>query len=171
MTATRHRGLPALADPRAQVLVLGSLPGTQSLLEQRYYAHPRNHFWWIMGKVFSFPTTLDYPLRVQALHERGVAVWDVLESGIRPGSLDAAIDLKSAVANDFSGFLTQIPSLDRIVFNGAMAERLFRERVLGSLTADQQLIARARLPSTSPANASTPPAAKLAAWQAALRVA
>ena len=168
MTPPRSHGLAPVADPQASVLVLGSLPGVQSLREQRYYAHPRNHFWWIMGKVYSFPDSLDYAGRTQALRDQGVAVWDVLGSGVRPGSLDAAIDLASATPNDFPAFLAGLPALRRIVFNGALAERLFRLRVLPTLAPAHHAIARVRLPSTSPANASVRPEAKLAAWRDAL---
>lgn len=168
MMPPRSHGLAPVADAHATVLVLGSLPGVQSLREQRYYAHPRNHFWWIMGKVYCIPNSLDYAGRTQALRHQRVAVWDVLGSGVRPGSLDAAIDLGSATANDFPAFLEGLPALRRIVFNGALAERLFRGRVLPSLAPAHQAIARVRVPSTSPANASVPPEAKLAAWREAL---
>lgn len=169
MPLPRSTGLAPIADASARVLVLGSLPGAQSLREQRYYAHPRNHFWWVMDEVLAIPAALPYAARVQALQERGVAVWDVLASGVRPGSLDASIEVASAKANDFASFLSRLPALERILFNGAFAEGLFVKRVLPTLPPALQALTRHRLPSTSPANASVRPDAKLAAWRAALQ--
>ena len=171
MPTPRSTGLPPIADARARVLVLGSLPGAQSLREQRYYAHPRNQFWPVVGAVFDIAPTLDYAIRTQALQDRGVAVWDVLASGVRPGSLDAAIDLATAAPNAFPDLLAGLPRLQRILFNGALADRLFLRQVLPTLSAAQLSIARIRLPSTSPANASVSAADKLAAWRDALTVA
>ena len=121
-----------------------------------------------MAEVFSIPTTLDYPTRLQALRDHGIAVWDVLASGVRPGSLDASIDLATGKPNDFPAFFDQLPQLRHIVFNGALAETLFTRRVLPTMSPEHQSLARLRLPSTSPANASVPPAVKLAIWRAAL---
>ena len=162
-------GLPPVAAPGCRILILGSLPGAESLRLQQYYAHPRNSFWELTASALGFAATLPYPQRLQALLANKVAVWDVLASGHRPGSLDSAIDLASAQVNPFSDFLRELPALQRILFNGAMAERLFVQRVLPELTPDHQAIARLRLPSTSPANASIPKLDKLSAWRAALK--
>ncbi|MFY2763507.1 DNA-deoxyinosine glycosylase [Arenimonas sp. MALMAid1274] len=160
--------MPPIADARARVLVLGSLPGVQSLREQRYYAHPRNHFWWVMDQVFAIPVALPYAARVQELQSHGVAVWDVLASGVRQGSLDSAIELASARVNDFPALLDALPRLQRIVFNGALAEALFQRHVVPTLPTDLAALPRLRLPSTSPANASVPADQKLARWRQAL---
>ena len=161
-------GLPPVAAPGCRVLILGSLPGAESLRLEQYYAHPRNSFWELMASVFGFAAALPYPQRLQALLARNVAVWDVLASGHRPGSLDSAIDLASAEVNLFPSFLRELPALQRVLFNGAMAERLFLQRVLPQLSPEHQAIARLRLPSTSPANASVPKLDKASAWRAAL---
>jgi TDG/mug DNA glycosylase family protein len=161
-------GLPPAAAPGCRILILGSLPGAESLRLQQYYAHPRNNFWELMASVFGFAAALPYPQRLQALLANEVSVWDVLASGHRPGSLDSAIDLATAEVNPFPSFLRELPALQRILFNGAMAERLFVQRVLPQLSPEHQAIARLRLPSTSPANASVSKLDKLRAWRAAL---
>ena len=157
-------GFPAVARPDARVLVLGSLPGARSIAEQQYYAHPQNAFWPIMRELFGIEG--DYASRCEQLRENRVALWDVLRSSVRPGSMDADIQLGSAVANDFRGFLTVHANIRLIVFNGKKAEQLFTRFVdAHDVAAD---IVRRGMPSTSPAYASMPFSGKLAAWRAAL---
>lgn len=164
MSVARIHSFPPIADPDATVLVLGTMPGVASLRLQQYYAHPHNTFWPIMGALLDFDPALPYPDRIHALIHRQVAVWDVLAACRRPGSLDASIDPASTVPNDLAGFLRRHAHVRRICFNGAAAERLFRRHVAPQLCLPAG-VALHRLPSTSPAHASMPLAAKLAAWQ------
>src|SRR5210317_1751806 len=94
-------GFAPVARGDARVLVLGSLPGARSIAEQQYYAHPQNAFWPIMRELFMIDG--DYAARCDQLRENGIALWDVLRSSVRPGSMDADIQLGSAVANDLRG--------------------------------------------------------------------
>lgn len=160
------RGLPAVSDPSATVLVLGSMPGAESLRLQQYYAHPRNLFWPLAGELFGAGPELPYADRLDALRRRGVAVWDVLRACIRPGSLDAAIVPDSVHVNDFAGFFAAHPRVRRVGFNGAFAEMTFRRRVLGDGIHLPEGLELVRLPSTSPANASQSWPVKLSAWRA-----
>lgn len=155
---------PPVATPSATVLILGSMPGAASLEAQAYYAHPRNLFWPILGALVGAHPHLPYPDRLTKLTDANLALWDVLQSCEREGSLDVAIDRHSAVPNDFSSFLSDHPHIGRIYFNGAMAESSFRRHVLKTLPLDRPLILQ-RLPSTSPANAGYSYAARLDAWQ------
>ncbi|SAI71519.1 G:T/U mismatch-specific DNA glycosylase [Bordetella ansorpii] len=158
-------GFPPAAHPGARVLVLGTMPGVASLAAVRYYAHPRNAFWPISATLLGFDLALPYEARIQALNDAGVALWDVLAACERPGSLDAAIDSQSAQANDFAGFLAAHPHIRRICFNGGSAQALFRRHVLPALSQSHPDMAYAALPSTSPAHAAMPFAAKLQAWR------
>ena len=160
----RSDGFPAISRNDARVLVLGSLPGVRSIQAAQYYAHPRNAFWPIMAAVTG--AAGDYAQRCHALKASGIAVWDVLASSVRPGSLDANIDLDSAEVNDFSVFLARHSNIQRICFNGQKSAQIFRKRVLPTLT-DLQLDLRS-LPSTSPAHASMTFEEKLAHWRNAL---
>ncbi len=157
-------GFPPIASDDARILVLGSLPGQRSIAEQQYYAHPRNAFWPIMKALFGIDG--DYETRRRQLISQRVAVWDVLRSSVRPGSLDADIRLDAAKANDFARFFNGHPELRLVVFNGRKAESLFtRFTEARPLSASARFLA---LPSTSPAYASLPYSGKLDAWRKAL---
>lgn len=163
----RHRGFPPLARDDARVLILGSMPSRESLAQRRYYAHPQNAFWPILAEVLGIEAT-DYGTRAARVQERGIAIWDVLGECTRPGSLDSAIDERSAVVNDFPSFFRRHPGLRRIFFNGAKAESLFVRRVLPGLDGVAAGLPRQRLPSTSPAHAGMRPAEKREAWRVIL---
>lgn len=156
--------LPPIARADARVLILGSMPGAASLRAQQYYAHPRNTFWPILTTLFEFAPELDYASRVRALHERRIAVWDVLASCQRSSSLDADIDPESVRVNDFVAFFARHPDIDRVGCNGATAATIFKRRVASRLPSDRALDC-VRLPSTSPAHASLDLAAKTEAWR------
>ena len=155
-----------MASGDAQILILGSMPGRASLNAVEYYAHPRNVFWSIMAALLNFDINQRYALRCGALKSSGVALWDVLRSCRRAGSLDTAIDPTSAEANDFSVFLQRQRKLRALFFNGAAAEALYRRHVLPGL--GPSTFKYARLPSTSPAHAALTFEEKLRAWRAAL---
>jgi TDG/mug DNA glycosylase family protein len=164
---TRVRGFPPIARADAETLILGSMPGAASLAAGCYYAHTRNAFWPIMGALLGFDATAPYAARASALKLARIALWDVLESCARPGSLDSAIDHGSITPNDFTAFFGRHRRIRRVFFNGATAERLFRVHVLCRL--DPAGLQFARLPSTSPAHAAMSLERKLAAWKAALQ--
>ena len=161
-------GFPPIADARARVLVLGSLPGRKSLEMQQYYAQPYNAFWRIMGALFGADLKLPYAARLERLHAHGVAVWDELKAGEREGSLDAAIVPASIVVNDFGAFFASHPGIRSICFNGNTAAALFRRRVAPTLAPEWAAVETHVLPSTSPAYASLKFEQKLQRWSAAL---
>lgn len=169
MTLPSVQGFGAVADARARVLVLGTMPGVVSLAAGRYYANPRNAFWPIMAELYGIDASADYEARLAQLRGAGVALWDVLAECERPGSLDAAIVADSARANDFAGFLTAHPGIARIAFNGAKAAALFKRHALPALADIGRPLDYLSLPSTSPAHAAQPFAAKLEAWRALAR--
>jgi hypoxanthine-DNA glycosylase len=161
-------GFPPIADARARVLVLGSLPGRKSLEMREYYAQPYNAFWRIMGELAGAGPALGYEKRLARLRARGIAVWDVLAAGEREGSLDSSIVRASIVVNDFNGFFERHRRIRLICFNGATAAGLFRRKVAPELKPDFAAIEMRVLPSTSPAHASLKFEQKLARWSEAL---
>lgn len=154
----RARSFPYSADENARILVLGSMPGEESLRRQEYYAFKRNAFWRIMGEVYGFSPELPYEERLAALRANGVALWDVLAECIRPGSLDSAI--RAPRPNDIPGLVKRLPRLEKILCNGGAARNCLR-RFFPELAAEQ-------LPSTSPAAARFSYAEKLDFWRSAL---
>ncbi|MFM5906784.1 MAG: DNA-deoxyinosine glycosylase, partial [Novosphingobium sp.] len=147
-----------LADANTRVLVLGSLPGAQSLAEQRYYAHPRNQFWCLMGEVLDEPglSGLPYDARLDRLARRGLGLWDTIASARRSGSLDTAI--REAEPAPVAQLAARLPNLRAIAFNGAKAAVMGRRQLAPS---SWRLI---DLPSSSPAHAAMPLSEKRTAW-------
>lgn len=164
--ADRVHSFPPIAPPGATRLVLGSMPGVASLRAGQYYAHPHNAFWPIMAALFGVPADAPYAARVQALECAGVALWDVLATCERSGSLDAAIRRDSESANDIAGVLTRCPAIRVVAFNGAAAEAAFRRHCPAELA--NPALRFIRLPSTSPAYAALSRDAKCTAWRSAL---
>jgi hypoxanthine-DNA glycosylase len=151
------RSFPPVVDRATRVLVLGSLPGEVSLAQSRYYAHPRNQFWRLIGKVIDVDlAAMDYRDRLDALLAAHVGLWDVVESASRTGSLDSSIRLPTA--NRLAELAADLPQLAAIAFNGARSESIGRKQ-LGEVGR----IALVRLPSSSPAH-TMPLAQKQAQW-------
>lgn len=157
-------GLPPISGPRIHTLILGSLPSRKSLELGEYYGHPRNAFWPIMGRLFDAGRELPYEERKTRLVAAGIGVWDVLQSSVRPGSLDASIDVDSATANDFETFFAAHESITRIAFNGRAAAKLFAAKVTRNDARIASGCEQLPLPSTSPASAAMRFEEKLARW-------
>jgi hypoxanthine-DNA glycosylase len=163
-SAGLSRGFAPIAGRGARVLVLGSLPSQRSIAEHRYYAHPQNAFWRIMGELAGAAGS--YEERCTALIRHRIAVWDVLAASVRPGSMDADIDTESSQVNDFETFFKAHPDIGRICFNGRKAAQMFKQ-LAGEMAGPRELIL---LPSTSPAFAAMSFDDKLARWRKGLRL-
>jgi hypoxanthine-DNA glycosylase len=138
------------------VLILGSFPGDASLAAAQYYAHPRNHFWPLLGSLLGVPlTAMTYPDRVAAVLDAGVGLWDTIVACRRHGSLDDAI--RDAEWGSPAVARRAAPALVLACFNGRTAARAAtRWRAAGLATHE--------LPSTSPAHAR-PLGEKLERWR------
>jgi TDG/mug DNA glycosylase family protein len=163
----RRKGFPPIENRRARILVLGSMPGEASLAAGQYYAYHHNQFWRITGAILGFEPAAPYARRKTALKKAGIALWDVLESCVRPGSLDSAIHGDSMRVNDFAAFLGAHPGIRRVCFNGQKAASAWRRHVAATLPATLQLEYRL-LPSTSPAHAGMSYLSKLRVWRRAI---
>lgn len=158
---------PPIVGQTPRLLILGSLPGAESLARQQYYAKPQNVFWRIMGDLVDAGPGLAYAERQERLAEAGIALWDVCRAAHRTGSLDSAI--RDPEPNDIGGLLAAHPTIRLIGFNGRFAETLFARVIRQRIDPDRALgIATVLLPSTSPAHAGLPYPAKLERWREAL---
>lgn len=155
--AVRKRGLPPVLAGDTRVLILGSFPGEASLAAQQYYAHPRNHFWPLVGELIGAPLpALPYRRRLAALRAHGIGLWDVIVECERRGSLDGAI--RNAEHGEIDRARSVATHLALVCFNGqtaGRAEPAWRGAGYATLV----------LPSSSPAY-TRPFAEKLAAWRA-----
>lgn len=152
------RSFPPVVDERTRVLVLGSLPGEESLARGQYYANPRNQFWRLMeGVTGSALVPLPYEARLAALLERGIGLWDTIGSARREGSLDGAI--RGHSANDLTELADGLPELRAVGFNGGKSAALGSRQLAG-----RPSLALLTLPSSSP-TFILPFEGKLASWR------
>jgi hypoxanthine-DNA glycosylase len=151
-------GLPPIARPDVRLFILGSLPGDASLAARRYYAHPTNQFWRLLGQTIGEDLQpLPYEQRLERLAQRRIGLWDVIASASRRGSLDQAIRL--AEHNQIEHLLRDFPDLRAIAFNGSTAAAVGR----GSVGKPPLKLTLIDLPSSSAAN-TRPFAEKALAW-------
>jgi TDG/mug DNA glycosylase family protein len=153
----RKVSFPPVVAPDTQLLVLGSLPGEKSLAAQRYYAHPQNRFWHLIGKVIGIELgPLDYERRLEALLAARVGLWDTVASAQRTGSLDAAI--RDPEHNPLAELAASLPGLRAVGFNGKTSARIGMPQLAHT---DLALVS---LPSSSPAHATMRLAEKEKLW-------
>jgi len=139
---------PSLEEVEVHTLILGTHPSITSLKENRYFGHKMNAFWWIAGDCLGFrradgisPSTqkpytlaqylrhgeekvIPYEEQVKVFAANGFALWDIVQSCQRKGSLDSAI--RNETPNDIPGFCQKNPSLKRIVIaNGSTGSNFF----------------------------------------------
>lgn len=161
---------PPIARADARLLILGSLPGEESLRRGEYYAQKQNAFWKIMERLLGIPHDAPFAGRAEGLRQHKVAVWDVCAAAERKGSLDSNINASSIVTNDFAAFFNAQHEIRVVCFNGRKAEDIYRRNVWPELTPEMQALTYVSLPSTSPAHAGMRFEEKCLRWQGALSV-
>ncbi len=162
------RSFAPIANEVAAILILGSMPSQVSLSKKEYYGHKKNAFWPIILNIFNKELDYNkasYRQRENILLTHKIALWDVLQSCHRPGSLDAAITMSSIKSNDFLSFFSQHKKIQTVFFNGAKAESIYMKTVLSQVKSQFSYLSYVRLPSTSPAYAAMPFRKKLDIWR------
>ena len=140
------------------MLVLGTLPGEESLRQVRYYAHPRNLFWPIIHALFGATPSTIYEERLAFVIDHRIALWDVCAMAERRASLDS--EIRRETPNPLHDLLDAHPDIRAVAFNGGGARRLYDRHF-----ARRPSLLYLPMPSTSPAHASLAFADKLARWQ------
>jgi hypoxanthine-DNA glycosylase len=153
---TVKRSFAPVVDARTRVLVLGSLPGEESLARRQYYGNPRNHFWRLIGAVTGEALEpLPYEERLERLLAAGIGLWDTIGAATRRGSLDG--NIRGIEANELAGLADGLPELRAVGFNGGRSASLGLRQLAG------RPLALIPLPSSSPAY-TLPFEAKREAW-------
>jgi hypoxanthine-DNA glycosylase len=157
--APAKRSFPPIVDAQARLLVLGTLPGEESLRRREYYAHPRNLFWPIVFALFGATPAIDYAEKLAFVMAHRIALWDVCQLGEREASADSTI--RRELPNAIDRLLDAHPLIRAVAFNGSGARRLYDRHF-----ARRSGVAYLALPSTSPAHARLDFTEKLARWTA-----
>ena len=148
---------PAINE-NSKILILGSMPGIKSLEESQYYAHPQNRFWKVMSVLCNKDlVSMDYQARIQTLLDNNFALWDVIKSCSRIGSLDSAIENEKP--NNIKYLLKKYPNIKTIYLNGNKSYSAFKKYF------PELLPLCIKMPSTSPANARFQMDALLKEWK------
>lgn len=121
----KKQGLQPIIGNNPRILILGSLPGDESLRRQEYYGNPRNMFWDVMSGILGEKAPVQYPQKTEYLKNHGIALWDVLQAAEREGSLDA--NIRNEEFNDIERLVAENPSIEVIATNGGKAEKSFRK--------------------------------------------
>lgn len=117
----RISSFPPVVSPTSEILILGSVPGVRSLTAQEYYAHPQNHFWKIVFHLFGGEFTLNYAQKIDFLTDNKIALWDVIETCERKGSLDT--EIRNEESNDIPALLNEFPNIKAVFCNGQKAHK------------------------------------------------
>ncbi len=140
------KSFPPVADERSRIIILGSMPGGESLRKNEYYGHIRNQFWNIIYSLYGETVDRNYTKKIEFLREKRIALWDVIKTCYRKGSLDA--NITGERVNNFDRFFNDYPGIRHVFFNGTKAYETFRKRV----GFKYDWLTYTKLGSTSPAN-------------------
>lgn len=138
----RISSFPPIINANSKILILGSIPGVKSLEKQQYYGHPQNKFWKIIFHLFNEDFTEDYIQRINILKKHHIALWDVIDSCERKGSLDS--EIKNEEANQIPELLQKYPNIQAIFCNGGKSYKNL-QKMLGK----NSIVPFYLLPSTS----------------------
>lgn len=156
------RCFPPIADRRSRILILGTMPGPESLRKKEYFGFKHNQFWKIMRGTFGVERELNYAEKKRLLLRNRIALWDVVGSCEREGAADHKI--RNVAPNPVDRLLRRYSGIRTILFDGKTAEKLFRRHFPGLAHVPAYY-----LPSTSPAHASLSYEVKFARWCTMIR--
>lgn len=154
--------LNPIIDDCSRVLILGTMPGNESLRKQEYYANPTNQFWRIIYSIFGSAPRQTYKEKILFLHKNRIALWDVIKQCYRAESSDKKIS--GVIVHDFASLFKKYPNIQCVFFNGDEACKIYKKRVRFAPTPP---VVFKILASTSSANTHKTLAAKIEEWRCA----
>ena len=156
---TKVKCFEPIAGKKPRVLILGTMPGKESISTGEYYSDPKNLFWEMIETIYNGGKPFQcYEDKLKCLKNNNIALWDVYECCERKGSLDE--DIKDATPNKLDIFLKNNHSISVVLCNGKRAWREFKKR---RLTDDFHC-----MPSTSGLYFSMPKEEKIEKWCVAI---
>ena len=149
----RTKGFKPLLCDQPRILILGTLPGGESLTHRQYYYSNSNRIWKVLCLLTGEPKPIDYQQKKAMLARHHIVLWDYYDSAIRPDSSNDK-DIRDGKPNDIAAFLTQHPTIKVIAINGFGKYRDFGVNIKRELAripalADVRVL---RLPETSGSN-------------------
>ena len=150
-----------IIDVHSKILILGSMPSVKSLEQQEYYAHPQNRFWKIMAVLCNYPNLYksNFKMKTDVMLKNNIALWDVIKTCNREGSLDSAIEDEKP--NDIRNLLKKYSNIKKIYLNGNKSYSAFKKYFPDLL----EKYTCFKMPSTSPANAKYSLEKLLTEWE------
>ncbi len=149
---------PPIVPKAPRILILGTMPGGESLRLQQYYAFKRNHFWPMIYRLLGSPEDpwqKSYEQRIEFVKKHHIALWDVYAACIRKkGSLDQSIE--QGVSNEILLLLKANPLITTLFFNGSKSAKGFKDYSENLVKSEPQYrevlnrISLIKLPSSSP---------------------
>ncbi|WP_262147013.1 DNA-deoxyinosine glycosylase [Chryseobacterium foetidum] len=121
----RISSFPPIIDKESKILILGSVPGVKSLEKKEYYGHPQNKFWKIVFELFDENFTENYSEKIEILKKNKIALWDVIDTCERKGSLDA--EIRNEEANDIETLLKTYSNIKTIFCNGGKSFKTLKK--------------------------------------------
>ena len=148
-----------LVHPDSSILILGTMPGDKAIELQQYFAHRSNQFWKLLFAVFGEEFSTDYAVRKMLLQKNHIALWTVLASCERSGSMDQ--NIRNEAPNDINELLKAYPKIKHVFFESVAARKYFSKHV-----EEMPEITYGILPSPSSAFATMGFEQKLELWKA-----
>lgn len=142
---SRIHCFPPIVNKECKVIILGTAPSVIGLQKKECYGNPRNHFWKLVYRLFNQQVEQDYEKKKKFLLRNKIAIWNVIKSCSRSGSLDH--NIRDVEINDFETFFKEYPNIKAVFLNGGMAAKLFTKHV----KVNNGIVVH-KLPSSSPAN-------------------
>lgn len=160
VVADRIFGFEPFVAEDSKILILGSMPSVKSLEQGFYYANKQNRMFKIIASYYAYSLGQDVnsvvldsiDKRKEALRGLKIAMWDVVASCERKGSLDS--NIKKADYADIISLIKNYPNIETVVTCGGFSTKHFALSTLkdSRYVNGEVIFKHYALPSTSAAN-------------------